>query len=176
MDRKLPFSPLKQAMSAQLGIEARGETTARAEHMLIIAVCDRLEAIADALPAAPSNESLSELLALLRFGIPAHCRHEEQELTSALAGNADAPRWLHHAAALIKAEHMDNENIMLELAEALEDYRNRVDRHGTTSTDVTADQKGANALGYLIRHFFTQMRRHMAWEEKVIAELRGSSD
>lgn len=170
MDRKLPFSPLKQALSAQLGAEAESETTFHAEHQLIIGVCDRLEAIADALPAAPGSESLSELLALLRFGIPAHCQHEEQALTGALDTNRDAPGWLHHAAALITAEHLDNEIIMLELAEALEDYRDRVAQRGAT------DSARANALGYLIRHFFTQMRRHMAWEEKVISELRGATD
>lgn len=182
MDRKLPFSPLKQALSAQLGAEAESETTFQAEHQLIIGVCDRLEAIADALPAAPGSESLSELLALLRFGIPAHCQHEEQALTSALSNNRDAPGWLHHATALITAEHLDNEIIMLELAEALEDYRDRmagkgaVDETGITDGSGTADGARANALGYLIRHFFTQMRRHMAWEEKVIAELHETTD
>ena len=49
---------------------------------------------------------------------------------------------------------------MLELAEALEDYSAR-------HRNVRAD-----ALGYLLRHFFSQMRRHMAWEDQVIAELR----
>lgn len=182
MDRKLPFSPLKQALSAQLGAEAEGETTFHAEHQLIVGVCDRLEAIADALPAAPGNESLSEILALLRFGIPAHCQHEEKALTSMLNDTADAPGWLHHAAALITAEHLDNEIIMLELAEALEDYRDR-ELARTAGHEARAagnmgasDGARANALGYLIRHFFTQMRRHMAWEEKVINELRGTSD
>ncbi|MDF1721055.1 MAG: hemerythrin domain-containing protein [Minwuia sp.] len=164
MDRKLPYSPLKQAMSAQLGVEADSETSFQAEHTLIVGVCDRLEAIADALPEAPSHESLSELNALLRFGIPAHCRHEEQALKSALESEEGTPGWLHHAAALITAEHLDNEIIMLELAEALEDYRDR------------GEKARANALGYLIRHFFTQMRRHMAWEEKVIEELRAKPE
>ncbi len=177
MDRKLPFSPLKQAMSAQLGAEAADETTFHAEHQQIIGLCNRLEAIADALPAAPGRESLSELLALLRFGIPAHCRHEEEALTSALSRDDKAPGWLHHAAALITAEHLDNEIIMLELAEALEDYRERPATTGASENGGTpvacgpADSARANALGYLIRHFFTQMRRHMAWEEKVISEL-----
>jgi len=160
MDRKLPFSPLKQAMTAQMKAEAGSESSFRAEHELIRAVCDRLEAIADALPVVPQRESLSELIALLQFGIPAHCRHEEEELKDALASSEEGQAWLRQAASLIIEEHHENETIMLELAEALEDYG---DRQDTTRAD---------ALGYLIRHFFSQMRRHMAWEDQVISELR----
>lgn len=159
MDQKLPFSPLKQALGARLVAEADSESSFRAEHQLIRSVCDRLEAIADALPVEPQRESLPELVALLRFGIPAHCRHEERTLRELLAEGSQG-EWLDEAAALIIAEHHENETIMLELAEALEDYSAR-------HNNVRAD-----ALGYLLRHFFSQMRRHMAWEDKVIAELR----
>ncbi|GJL89955.1 MAG: hypothetical protein DHS20C03_36640 [Minwuia thermotolerans] len=160
MDRKLPFSPLKQAMTAQMKAEAGSESSFRAEHELIRAVCDRLEAIADALPVVPRRESLRELIALLQYGIPAHCRHEEAALKEVLGSNEEGQAWLRQAAGLIIAEHHDNETIMLELAEALEDYGDR------------QDPARADALGYLIRHFFSQMRRHMAWEDQVIAELR----
>ncbi|MDF1734317.1 MAG: hemerythrin domain-containing protein [Minwuia sp.] len=147
-------------MTAQMEAEAGSESSFRAEHELIRAVCDRLEAIADALPIAPQRESLSELIALLQFGIPAHCRHEEAALKEVLGNDAEDREWLRQAASLIIEEHHDNETIMLELAEALEDYRD-------SQAPVRAD-----ALGYLIRHFFSQMRRHMAWEDQVIAELR----
>lgn len=160
MDRKLPFSPLKQALSAQMEAAAVGESSFRAEHDVIRAVCDRLEAIADDLPDAPQSESLAELIALLRFGIPAHCQHEEKALREALGDEETGQNWLRQAANLIITEHQENETIMLELAEALEDYRD------------SQEPARANALGYLIRHFFTQMRRHMAWEDEVIAELR----
>ena len=66
MDQKLPFSPLKQALGARLVAEADSESSFRAEHQLIRSVCDRLEAIADALPVEPQRESLPELVALLR--------------------------------------------------------------------------------------------------------------
>ncbi|MDF1730235.1 MAG: hemerythrin domain-containing protein [Minwuia sp.] len=160
MDKKLPFSPLKQAMTAQMTAEADSESSFRAEHDLIRAVCDRLEAIADALPVVPRRESLSELIALLQFGIPAHCRHEEAALKEAMGSSEEGQAWLRQAAGLIIAEHHDNETIMLELAEALEEYGTR------------QDPARADALGYLIRHFFSQMRRHMAWEDQVITELR----
>lgn len=159
MDGKLPFSPLKQALGARLVAEAGNESSFRAEHRLIGTVCDRLEAIADALPEAPQRESLPELVALLRFGIPAHCRYEESRLRELLAEEAERG-WLHEAADLIIAEHHENESLMLELAEALEDHADR----------CSPDR--ADALGYLLRHFFSQMRRHMAWEDQVISELQ----
>lgn len=147
-------------MTAQMKAEAGSESSFRAEHDLIRTVCDRLEAIADALPVVPRRESLSELIALLQFGIPAHCRHEEAALKEVLDSKDPGQAWLRQAAGLIISEHHENETIMLELAEALEDFGDR------------QDPARADALGYLIRHFFCQMRRHMAWEDQVIAELR----
>jgi len=149
------FSPMRRALGRRLRAAGEEASSLEEEHSLIADACAQLEAIADALPKAPARLAVEGLAANLRDAIPAHCRHEEGLLRS-LAG-VEGP--LAAAFALLEAEHEANEAVALELADALERY-------------LDPGERGSpDALGQLIRQFFTMMQRHMAWEEFTLAFL-----
>lgn len=125
----------------------------RSDHRLVEGVLQQIEAIADHLPSLPPTETLEVIVANLRHALPAHCRFEEEELL-----RSDAPEFA-AALALIRQEHVDNDWIAAELAEALEDCM------------ATGRAACPEALGRLARQYFVLMRRHMAWEELIVARL-----
>lgn len=127
----------------------------QSDHRLIEGALQQIEAIADHLPSLPPAETLEVIVSNLRHALPAHCRYEEDELL-----RFDAPEFA-PALTLIRQEHVDNEWIAAELAEALE--------------DCMASGRAAcpESLGRLARQYFVLMRRHMAWEELIVAHLFG---
>lgn len=159
MQRPMPFSPMKLALSRKLQIEANMATTLQEEHRLVENACAQLEDLADALPALPSEAVLEALTFQLREAIPAHCRHEESVMTPPPSG-PDSKQAAHiRAFELLMAEHATNEAIAHELADALEDCMHE------------GVAPAPEALGQLARQFFVLMRRHMAWEEYVLDVL-----
>jgi len=127
--------------------------TLQSDHRLVEGVLQQIEAIADLLPSLPPAETLEVIVESLRYRLPAHCLHEEEELL-----RSDAPEFA-PALALLRQEHVDNEWIAAELAEAFEDC---------ISTGRAACPE---ALGRLARQYFVLMRRHMAWEELIAARM-----
>ncbi len=157
MRKPIPYSPIKLALSRSLRLDAAVATSFEAEHALVLATLDQLEALADGLPRLPPRPVLESLIIHLREGIPAHCRHEEHALTlNEVEQNPDSVALSRRALLLIRDEHADNEAIGLELAEHLEDCLD------------AAVAPAPEALGQLTRQFFLLMRRHMAWEEFVL--------
>lgn len=153
MQKPLPFSPIKLALSRRMGEDADQSTTLKEEHRLVEAVLEQIEALADALPQLPPRSTIEVVVVNLRHGIPAHCRYEE----SALA-ERDGDQ-VARALALLRAEHAANDAVAAELAEALEDCL----------TDGAA--AAPETLGHLARQYFMLMRRHMAWEEYLVESL-----
>jgi len=156
----MPFSPMKRALGLRFSRDADMATTLEDEHKIIEGVLAQLEAMADALPALPPVSALESVVLHLRESIPAHCRHEEQVLAERIA---DASGMTDHdlhvsrqALALLREEHIANEAIAHELADALEDCI------------AAGETLAAESLGQLARQFFMLIRRHMAWEEFVL--------
>lgn len=174
MERRMPFSPMKLALGRRLSEDADEPTSLEEEHGMIEGVLAQIEALADALPALPPRTALEGVILHLREAIPAHCRHEEQSIAAVL----DVPRVPEaamesmHAAAmsalrrnafeLLRAEHEINEAVAHELADAIDDCL------------FDGGAARPEALGQLARQFFLLMRRHMAWEELVLATLASS--
>ena len=131
--------------------------TLQSEHRLIEGILQQIEAIADLLPSLPPAEPLEVIVSNLRHALPAHCRHEEDVLL-----RSDAPEFA-RALEIIRAEHVDNDWIAAELAEALEDCM------------ATGRAACPEAPGRLARQYFVLMRRHMAWEELVGAWISGAA-
>lgn len=155
MKTPFPFSPIKRALSDRMRREAGEATTLQEEHRLIRDMLDQLEAMADDLPTLPPQETLRRVIDNLREGIPAHCRHEETALgEQALPDDPTRTR----ALEILKREHQANEALASELAEALEE---QLEGRGAMSQE---------RLGYLTRHYFTLLRRHMEWEEYLIED------
>jgi hemerythrin-like domain-containing protein len=159
MRMPLPYSPLKRAITEQLRSEAETETTISEEHRLISELCDRLEHVADALPGLPDPQQMSELVALLKVGIPAHCAAEEAAMAELLQRSPEPPEAVRDALELIRQEHAENEANTMELADMLEEMK------GLTKAD------DPNTLGFMLRQVFVLIRRHLAWEEYVLAHV-----
>lgn len=164
----MPFSPMKQALGRRFNEDANVATSLEDEHRMIEGVLAQIEALADALPALPPRTALEGVVLHLREAIPAHCRHEERSIAVALDGPPgadDGGRGVvmstlrRNAFALLRAEHEINEMVAHELADALD--------------DCLLDGAAARpeALGQLARQYFVLMRRHIAWEELVLATL-----
>lgn len=130
-----------------------------AAHGEQLALCTRLEAIADGLPA---NINRSDCMVAARALGPVLNR--AHSLEESIVFPAIARRW--HGVANIestidrlKFEHLEDECFAEELHDAL-----------------TAYGRGENkphpeAFGYMLRGFFESLRRHIAFEQEVIAPL-----
>ena len=159
MRTHFPYSPMKRAITEHLRNGAEAETSIGDEHSLIYGLCDRLEAVADGLPELPDSQSLQEIVAFLRVGIPAHCAAEEVQFTDMLTRRDDSAERLSDAFLLVRREHAENEAANLELAEMLEDL---IGRHVAPTPD---------ALGFMLRQVFVLTRRHLAWEDFLIKHV-----
>lgn len=134
----------------------RARTMAQ-NHECLIAVCDALEAVADSLPNNVDRQQcllLSRALGPLLFRaqeleekqvFPALLRLERLEL----AGTIERLR-LEHQIDLCYAE---------EVQEMLKSY-------GEGRQEIAPD-----AAGFMLRGFFESMRRHIAFEQELLAPL-----
>lgn len=156
MQDDTPRSPMQDAMRSQLMRQTTTGGSIASEHQMVRDLCMELEAIADRLPQLPRSGEVEVIVAALRAGVPAHCRHEEAEFRYRMVQRREPSRALVVAIERLAAEHSDNEPLGYELADALE---NAVVRKYETD---------AGALGYLIRLYFQTMRRHLMWEEFVL--------
>ncbi|BCH25289.1 hemerythrin domain-containing protein [Mesorhizobium sp. L-8-3] len=128
-------------------------------HAAKLALCDRLEAIADRLPADVSG---SECEAAARTVVPllenAH-RFEEGVVfplcerlspgSLAVAGSLDR----------LAGEHREDASYGEEVAEAL------------LQVGDARPMPGAEALGFMLRGFFGSLRRHIAFEQDFVAMI-----
>ena len=112
-------------------------------------LCDRLEEIADSLPAQFDRQQCMEAAATLGPMIRNQHRREEQILFPwiALQNGADQP--LANTLARLTSEHFEDECFAEELADTLQ-------RLGA------GEPVNTEALGYMLRGFFEGMRRHIA--------------
>lgn len=159
MRSHLPYSPMKRAITEHLRNDAEAETSIGEEHALIADLCDRLESVADGLPELPGSQALSDLVALLRVGVAAHCEAEESRLAELVGQSDDPDGMLGDVLELMRAEHAENEAANLELAEVLEDVAG------------AAVAPNPDTLGFMLRHVFVLTRRHLAWEDYVLKHI-----
>ncbi|WP_421988816.1 hypothetical protein [Roseococcus sp.] len=127
-----------------------------AEHARLRELCDRLEAIADHLPALPEGGSqclMGELSALLR-------QREEDNLLDMLLYLRDPTGTRQALAARIRSQQVTDLVHAQDLGVAL------------------AEAKGGDAasLGYMLRCFFLGCRRALAFEELAILYLGGDTE
>ena len=127
-------------------------------HGRLRALCDRLEACADALPMLPASPVLAELCGLLTGELAADLRHEQEFLQISFGHN--------------RVGTLDR-SLFGEIA----------DRHATTSDrahDIVAALGGgdgdlrppsAETIGYMLRSFFESCRDALAFVELAILTL-----
>lgn len=157
MHTSISHSSIKHALSRKLKLEASGPATLESEHKLVEAVLAQIEHLADALPSLPPQATLDVITTYLREAIPAHCREEEAIL--AAKGSTFVA-----ALNLLRSEHSANDAVAAELADMLDDCA------GLTIAPTP------EALGLVARQYFMIMRRHMAWEELIMAKSAAMSN
>lgn len=159
MEKPLPRSPMKRAISEHLARQADRATTIDDEHKMVRRLCDELEAIADALPRVPGEQQVLAIIAAVRAGIPAHCQDEEIRIRAWLTSQGATTTASTVAVERLASEHSDNDLLGQELAECLE------------TVIETGRVANPEAVGLLIRHYFTAIRRHLMWEDFLLEHL-----
>jgi len=133
------------------------------EHVIEERLCDLLEAIADALPNGVSPVCAKSAVDYLQSRFPGHITLENEIIFPALKTARSIGPSLGRAVKQAQQEHASDEDTAAELAEAL-----------TTFID-DGDAGNANVLGYMLRGFFEQRRRHIVWEEALLYPLARSN-
>lgn len=134
----------------------------RKAHLDQLALCDRLEEIADSLPSQVNRQKCIYAARALGPMIRGLHRFEEDVVFPLVAEQrADDPD-ITATLNRLRFEHCEDECFSEELTEALHDL-------GAGKTDINIE-----AIGYMLRGFFEAMRRHIAFESEHL--LRGGGD
>jgi hemerythrin-like domain-containing protein len=128
------------------------------DHALQLELCDLLEALADSLPGFNRGTARSAA-AILRQGFKPHLQFEEEMLFPLLRRRAPEGSALEPIMQQLEAEHTADEGFAHELADELELLAD------------TGLMRNAEMLGYMLRGFFWQQRRHIEWENRVLLPL-----
>jgi hypothetical protein len=128
------------------------------DHALQLELCDLLECLADGLP--DFNRAIARsAAAILRQGLGPHQRLGEDILFPLLRRHAAEASPLHAVMRQLEAEHATDEDLAHELADELQLLAD------------TGILRNAEMLGYMLRGFFEQQRRHIEWENHVLLPL-----
>ena len=123
------------------------------------AICDELESIADSLPNNVNNQiclqASQTLLPLIKL---AH-QFEEAQLFPLLTGPSYSHLGLDQAIKRLSSEHLSDEDYAEDLCKAIQNYL------------VLADHGRAESLAWMLRGFFENIRRHIAFEREQILPL-----
>lgn len=124
-----------------------------------LALCDRLENIADSLPARVDHRECIEAAAALGPMIRDQHHREETVFFPWLSHRPNAGQALAETLERLTREHFEDECFAEELSETLR-------RLGS------CEPVNSEALGYMLRGFFEGMRRHIAFErDHLLAAL-----
>ncbi len=144
--------------------ESFAESLLRLEdiHREKLAVCDQLEAIADSLPAEINRQRcLYAAKAIAQIVRQAH-RFEETTVFPAISARFPGAPNLADTLRRLQFEHCEDEGFADELSDAL---------HRLAAGDPRVHPE---TIGYMLRGFFTTVRRHIAFErEHLIGATRG---
>ena len=122
-------------------------------------MCGWLEEIADGLPHDAPPALCRKAAACLRGEMPRHHREEEKGLFPLLLTRAREEDMAGEIIARLEEEHASDEGF----AEELVDILLRLEAGGTVDNP--------NMLGYMLRGFFENYRRHIHWENTVVIPM-----
>ena len=128
-------------------------TKAHAEHQRM---CDLLEKIADGLPARIDERDCTLAAKFLEVNLPAHHRQEENGLFPVLAQKMKNQPGMRAILDRLREEHAIDEGFADEIAETLK-------KIASGSMPDNPDM-----LGYMLRGFFENYRRHIHWEDMFL--------
>lgn len=125
-------------------------------------ICGDLERIADQLGGTVDRGLCSSVLNKLRHGMPLYHRDEEVLFNILVARHEDDVA-IARCIRLSLSEHRNHEAFVCELAEPLVDLG-----VGKTLFNI-------HAVGYMLRHCFEGIQRHMSWEDAALLDGRLNS-
>lgn len=127
----------------------------------LLALCEELERLADALPDSGVRQTCIHLARSVGPTISRWHRLEEDVLFPALTARGGTQSDLAGSIERLKRDHYEDECFAEELQGALLGY-------GSGSSALSAD-----AIGYMLRGFFSAKRRHIAFEQEILKPLLG---
>lgn len=133
------------------------------EHAQERALCDTLEAIADALPSPPDPALCASLTRELDENLLRHHADEEVGLFPLLRARAHPEDRAEEILAHLEEEHAEAEALAAEVVATLEQLANAACGPPCASEAAVA--------GYVLRGFFQSRRRHLVWEEATVLPM-----
>ena len=137
------------------------------EQVHLMALCDRLETIADRLPDNLNHFTVETVAYELRAKLPRLHMHMEQQLFPILKKRALPEDGIEEIIDGFTHEHAMDDGYVLGVLGVLEilDQSSR--------SQIAADQTAENyeAVGYLLRGFFEALRRHLRWQRFIVLRL-----
>jgi hypothetical protein len=128
----------------------------RRAHVDQLALCDRLEEIADSLPDQVNRQKCIYAARALGPMIRGLHRFEEEVIFPLIAARNEGDGLTDKTLTRLKFEHCEDECFAEELIEALHDL-------GVGRPDMNME-----ATGYMLRGFFEALRRHIAFESEML--------
>ncbi len=122
-------------------------------------LCDALETIADALPDKVDRALCASVAGQLAVQIPRHHRDEEDGLFPLLEARARAGDNLKAHLSVLRLEHATDEAYAEELKDVL------------VALAKGEPPGNPDMIGYMLRGFFENYRRHLNWENLVLLPL-----
>ncbi|MFM7083417.1 MAG: hemerythrin domain-containing protein [Hyphomicrobium sp.] len=133
------------------------------EHELQRELCNVLEALADDLPSSFDKDLANVALSILESSLERHMKFEDEALFPLLRKCLTDTDPIHAALECLEEEHERDGANLYEITEAL--------RSAIEDNSI----KNAEMLGYILRGYFESLRRHVAWEDKVIVPTARSA-
>mgnify|MGYP003142072448 FL=1 len=131
-------------------------TAMRVYHDLLLSMCDRLECIADTLPVPLNTAECQDVTQDLLPSMTASHHFEENRFFRDARLILNGGRALDDAIARLCEEHREDQFFAEEICEEMR------------SLITGGNQRNAEVTGYMLRGFFGQMRRHIAFERDFL--------
>ena len=128
-------------------------------HALKMRLCNALEEVADSLP---NQIDIQNCLALSRCVLPTIRRAqqmEESELFPQLVQAYPEDNRLHASLERLRHEHLEDDSFADEIACLLQDFGS------------SGQPRNPESAGYMLRGFFSSVRRHVAFERECLIPL-----
>lgn len=126
------------------------------EHELQRELCNVLETLADDLPNTFDKNLAGVAVSILENSMERHMKFEDEALFPLLRENISKGDIIHAALHCLEEEHERDCANLFEITEAL---KSAIEENCITNAEM---------FGYMLRGFFECLRRHVAWEDKVI--------
>jgi iron-sulfur cluster repair protein YtfE (RIC family) len=122
----------------------------------LLRVCAALEKVADGLPESSRQPRTLRVLSFLGSAFERHVFLHEKCLFPLIRSLAGTPAAIEPVLAQLESEHASDHGLVLEITSAFLSG-------GRDKADI-----GVHVLGFLLRSFFENYRRHQSWERNIL--------